>query len=1615
MAFFGKAKQTSSIKYPGKRQLIDGKTVLFTCEQHCSDAATGFSGQAGLTSDQHWIDSLNQQNLNLANRPLIFIQPENAVSGAGMASGMSLSGLRTSHFSAAENSRALNASLSVAAGKHLPLLINIISGAGKQSVGGHDDYHTLADTGCIQLFARDAQAVADLNCIGRKIAELSLTPVVIAQDQQTAQQQHACLMPEQALMAEYLGLADDIIPSPTPAQRLLYGESRRRVPLSWDVDRPLNSGFVPGQQAYMQKSAAQRPYFLEHAAAISQQCMQEWADLTGRQYQPAQLLGDDKNDYLIIAQGEIINAAQAICDHLNTSRKLRIGVVDLTQLRPFPGYLISQLVKNKKGVLVLEKTDQPLAEDLPLLQEIRAVISKALENGQSKGNAAYPDYASYKKLDEVPALYSSCFGLGGRELNPGDLIAAIENMLPEGEQQKFFYLGIEFHSDTALSPKQEIHLQQIEQAYPGVRELALKPAATPVELTISRLKVNLHSISGRNIGCITQNIAGQLFEHVDMNISTATEHNIQSGFPQQSALTLNSQSSNVNWPQASDIVMALDSTLFSYLNPVSELKKGGILVLQSQLEDNEAVWASIPAAIQQQLKQQHIQLCYIDGFKHAPTEANTHFIAQGQAFHGALCKLLPTLDGELFSAEKMDSLLEQATSSWQTGYADLQQIDVSQMPVTQTESLQATVPPALSRLPANDDTLSDVHRFWDQTGFAYQQDQVNNLADPFLANGTIPAATSIFRDMTPVRHEHPVWIPENCTACGDCYSLCPDTAIPGLINTVSEVFETNIKRVEKQGRKTVYLRRAVRQVERKYHELTADKTEGDNLTPIMAKAIGETIKSYPADDQNAVAQEFEWFKESMGDFKFALVKPYHDVMNKRQPRSGGLYSITIDPYACKGCMECVKECEDGALAPFAQTTDSVQQLRKDWDYWLDLPTSNNKFSRIDDLDEKIGALHTLLQDKTNYQSMPGGDNANPGNGQKSVVHLFTATVTAVMQPRVKQHIRQIDGLIAGLEKHIRLKLAENLDIRDADAIEDAIDHNQNVDLTLAKLSFSLDENKASQPINKAWLRWTTQLIAKMQHLKSQYTQGIAGNGRSVLGVCNSADSSAEWGGAYPYNPYPFPWASQLENDAPALARGLFTGHMLKMAEGFKTLRIAELEIANKYDSDEHDDFFARFNWQDFSAEEHKLCPPVVCIGDQHALSEAGMDSLSQAIAGDTPIKILVLNDTRYENGAQALDTAFARRELALMAMAHQNSYVLQSAQSHLNHLLEGFIDGINYRGPALWNVYTASQPQHGIADDMATRQSKMAVESRAFPLLTFDPQKGINWKQRLSLSGNPEFDSDWNSYTLNYLDEYGNAESMSLPFTFADWALTEARFSPFFTRLNDNQAADNLVALHEFIDLDPQDQADSEAFIWALDSNSQQCVKVQVDKTLAAFTRERRDYWRMLKNLTGKDEVKIDTQAIANKAKAEAAQSLVSGLMNLVAEGNADDLLTALTSAQASVNVAAPAAPPAATPPALAATTSVAAPASQATGGHDAVWIDTPDCTTCDECVDINPKIFEYNDDKKAVVIDPTAGTFEDIVRAAEKCTAVIIHPGTPWNPDEPNLDKLIKRAEKFQ
>jgi hypothetical protein len=58
--------------------------------------------------------------------------------------------------------------------------------------------------------------------------------------------------------------------------------------------------------------------------------------------------------------------------------------------------------------------------------------------------------------------------------------------------------------------------------------------------------------------------------------------------------------------------------------------------------------------------------------------------------------------------------------------------------------------------------------------------------------------------------------------------------------------------------------------------------------------------------------------------------------------------------------------------------------------------------------------------------------------------------------------------------------------------------------------------------------------------------------------------------------------------------------------------------------------------------------------------------------------------------------------------------------------------------------------------------------------------------------------------------------------------------------------------------------------------------------------------------------------------------------------------------------------------------------------------------------------MFSYNENKQAYIADLKAGTYKQLVEAAESCQVSIIHPGKPWDTSEPGLEELMERAKPF-
>jgi pyruvate/2-oxoacid:ferredoxin oxidoreductase beta subunit/NAD-dependent dihydropyrimidine dehydrogenase PreA subunit len=257
--------------------------------------------------------------------------------------------------------------------------------------------------------------------------------------------------------------------------------------------------------------------------------------------------------------------------------------------------------------------------------------------------------------------------------------------------------------------------------------------------------------------------------------------------------------------------------------------------------------------------------------------------------------------------------------------------------------------------------------------------------------------------------------------------------------------------------------------------------------------------------------------------------------------------------------------------------------------------------------------------------------------------------------------------------------------------------------------------------------------------------------RDRWGIIAATGCNTVYTSTYPYNPYLVPWSNSLFENAPAFAMG----------------------VRHRWDQK---------GWKD---------RPLWCIGGDGAMYDIGFQSLSRLFASGLDIKVFVLDTQVYSNtGGQASTSSYTaqntkmtvhgkvlggkqerRKEIAQIAMMHPHTYVAQTTCAHINHFYKSVLGALEFDGPAIVCCYTTCQPEHGVADNVAGQQARLAVDTRAFPLLIYDPNKGDTIKKRLSLQGNPAMKDDWwtDPKTKRVVD-------------FIDFARSEGRFAKHFDR-----------------------------------------------------------------------------------------------------------------------------------------------------------------------------------------------------------------------------------------
>jgi ferredoxin len=480
-------------------------------------------------------------------------------------------------------------------------------------------------------------------------------------------------------------------------------------------------------------------------------------------------------------------------------------------------------------------------------------------------------------------------------------------------------------------------------------------------------------------------------------------------------------------------------------------------------------------------------------------------------------------------------------------------------------------------------------------------------------------------------------------------------------------------------------------------------------------------------------------------------------------------------------------------------------------------------------------------------------------------------------------------------------------------------------------------------------------------------------------------------------------------------------------------RVGELELNSNYLPEIHDDYFEHFDWKNFSLEELNSVPHFILIADEKELFESELNQLSSMLSDNIPVKIVSVKSDQSNGKSNTLpgfegSGLHAHAGMGALMLSYKNIYVAQSTSITPKYLFNAFMDGLNAFAPAFFSVLNVDDKIH----THRYIRTSAAIESRDFPGFTFKGMLGTPWGSRFDVQNNPQAHAQWPVHELTVVNAEGDKIVMAFAFTYAHQAASNAAYNHYFMQVDPSYWDDKLILLTDYNKNSVEENIGKVPFIWMLDARSE-LYKVAVSWPVVLAMQERLDFWRFLQENSGINNYHV-TQAVAQTEselqalhahEIERLKEEHEAEIEKVRKEEAENVMENLTSVLLNLDTSH-----------VVSTSAVSSrPAPKVIPGTDAKnkaevetpvteeddsmlsndpYIDTALCTSCNECTDLNGIMFKYNTDKMAFIADPRAGTFSELVKAAELCPVGVIHPGSPLNPSEANLDSLVIRAEKF-
>ena len=819
------------------RKTMDGNTAAAHVAYAFSEVAAIYPITPSSPMAESMDEWVSQDRKNIFDEKVKIVEMESEAGAAGAVHGSITAGSYTSTFTASQGLLLMVPNMFKIAAEQAPIVFHVaaraVSTHALSIFGDHSDVMACRQTGFAMLASNSVQQVMDLAAVAHLATIDGHLPMLHFFDGfRTSHEQQKI-------------------------ETWDYDELKSMV--NWDAVKAFRENALNPHHPHAMGSAEQPEAFFQHRESCNNSynetpdIVAKYMDMVnekiGTNYKPFNYYGDPNAEEIIVAMGSVCDAAEELIDYLAKKGK-KVGILEVHLYRPFSvKYLLDVMPKSVKKIAVLDRTKEPGGLGEPLYLDIVSALRDT----------------EFKDVMITRGRY----GLGSKDVQPGDILAVYENLWSKEPKKEF---TISINDD--------------------VTNLSLTPSETPDTAPEGTVACKFWGLGADGTVGANKNSVKIIGDHTDKNVQAYFQYDSKkSGGVTISHLRFGDKPiKSTYYVKQANFVACHNSAYLQKYDMVSDVKPGGYFLLNCVWSDEE-LDEHLPAKVKRYIAKNNVKFYTCDAVSAAKEiglgARRTNSVLQAAFFK--LANIIPIDEAEGYMKEAIKKTYGKKGDK-------IVNMNIAAVEAGIERAHEVKVPEAWATCPDDPEPVKLVGRNEDMTKFlndilvpmtTMNGDDIPVSAYLTSQDGSEPSGTAAF-EKRGIATDVPKWTKENCMQCNWCSYVCPHGVIRPFVMNEDEVAQVEGDYLDMKGAKGKFFTIGI----------SALDCTGCGSCVEVCPARKKALEMLPAEDDIVCANQKKY------DYLFNEVEE-KEVPFKEDTVKGSQFKRPLLEFsgACPGCGE----------------------------------------------------------------------------------------------------------------------------------------------------------------------------------------------------------------------------------------------------------------------------------------------------------------------------------------------------------------------------------------------------------------------------------------------------------------------------------------------------------------------------------------------------------------------------------------------------------------------------------------------------------------------------------------------------------------------------------------